>query len=89
MLQYRFQVIGPRGSVRIDESRRHSSITGVWRRVYALALRNAELGERLHVIDERGDTIIRVGVRTARTVALTLANTQRNCAYEFNRGEAR
>ena len=64
--RFDFQVVRADRRIIHTESQTLLGIAAVWERVAALAEGVADQGARIHVLDEQGEAIIRVGVVTAR-----------------------
>ena len=69
MAAFEFQIVHPDRRIVRREHQNLLEIAGVWDHVADLALDVDQPGARIRVIDEAGDTIISVGVATARASA--------------------
>ena len=68
MLEYSWRLISPNGETRRQEKLTLSALSSIWPILAEFADRFGKSGEVLHVIDQEGEMVIRMGVATARSV---------------------
>ncbi len=69
MSNYSFRIIASDQSVLSEHAKELADIPAVWCELVLLSWRVPEGGAHIEVRDESGDTIIRVGIATARATA--------------------
>ncbi len=70
MLEFSWRLIGQNGEVRLKDKMQAATIRNLWQILAEIADDCGRPGEVLHVLDEKGEIVVHVGVATAQGMRL-------------------